>query len=78
MMKRYREELEISERLLSLEEFLKAYNQNIPDSFPRASAKKLKKFQDEYPTLFKGGKIWSIAIHRKKIMDWLPGQQKSS
>ena len=76
-MKRYKEELEISEKMLSQEEFLKAYNQNIPDSFPRASVKKLEKFQEAYPALFKRGKMWSIALHRKKIMDWLPGQRNN-
>jgi hypothetical protein len=77
MMKRYKEELEISERPISLQEFLESYNQGIPDGFPRASAKNLKKFQDTYPTLFKNGDRWSIALHRKKIMDWLPGHRES-
>ncbi len=71
-MKRNKE-FEISQLPITLGEFLKFYNQNIPDSFPRASTKKLKKFKDAYPTLFKNGDMWSVALHRKKIMDWLSG-----
>jgi hypothetical protein len=74
-MKRNKEELEISQRLISLQEFLDSYNENIPVGFPIASVKNLKKFQETYPALFKNGEMWSVALHRKKMMDWLPGQR---
>jgi len=78
VMKRNKEELEISQRLVPLQEFLESYNQNIPAGFPRASVKNLKKFQDTYPSLFKNGEMWSVAVHRKKIMDWLPGHNNNA
>ena len=51
--------------------FIKYYNENIPASFPRATIKILKKFQPQYPTLFKKNGEWTINKHRKKLMDWL-------
>ena len=52
--------------------FMESYNASIPASFPRATAKVLKHFQVEHPTLFKRGDEWSIDRHRKHLMDWLP------
>ena len=57
---------------ISLADFLKSYNQNMPASFPRVSVAMLKKFKDEHPLLFKHGDSWSLDEHRKKIIDWLP------
>ncbi|MBI2113192.1 MAG: hypothetical protein HYT50_01260 [Candidatus Wildermuthbacteria bacterium] len=70
-MRRYESEIDTGLAPLSLEMFLKDYNKNIPSGFPRASASILKKFQDLYPTLFKGGDTWTIAQHRKRVIDWL-------
>jgi hypothetical protein len=55
----------------SLVTFMEAYNQNLPVSFPRASVAILKKFQGVYPALFKNGDMWSMAQHRKRVIDWL-------
>ena len=54
------------------EVFLEAYNKSIPESFPKASTKSLKAFQAAHPAIFKSGGEWSIELHRKKLMDWLP------
>jgi hypothetical protein len=51
--------------------FVDYYNENIPDSFPRASLKTLNEFQVLHPSLFKDNKDWTIKKHRKKVMDWL-------
>ena len=72
-MKRNREELELSQMQVPLSAFLESYNQNIPASFPRASVVTLKKFQSTHPMLFKHGDTWSIAQHRKRLIDWLSG-----
>ena len=56
----------------SLAVFMELYNKSIPVHFPCASAKLLKRFQVEHPSLFKGGDEWSIDRHRKHLMDWLP------
>ena len=69
-MKR-KKEVDLSGVQISLAEFLKSYNKNIPASFPRASVAILKKFQSMYPALFKHGNTWSLAQHRKKVIDWL-------
>lgn len=72
MIRRWKkEEVDHSQDQVSLATFLEAYNQNIPVGFPRASVSMLKKFQTIYPTLFKNGGMWSVAVHRKKVIDWL-------
>lgn len=66
-----------SERELTLPEFLACYNENLPTSFPRASLPFLKEFRLRYPGLFKVTGAWSLDVHRKKVMDWLPAHVKS-
>lgn len=70
-MKGKKEELELSEMLVPLATFFASYNQNIPTGFPRASVSLLKEFQVTHPALFKQGYLWSVARHRKKLIDWL-------
>lgn len=71
MMKRRKQEVDLSIIRVPLTAFLESYNKNIPASFPRASVAILKKFQSVYPALFKHGDMWSLAQHRKKVIDWL-------
>ncbi|HUQ30403.1 MAG TPA: hypothetical protein VM103_02685 [Candidatus Paceibacterota bacterium] len=71
-MKKYGEELAISELQIPLARFLKSYNETIPVDFPRASAALLRKFKDTHTGLFKHGDLWSLDEHRKRILDWLP------
>lgn len=71
MSRSYKRELEISQKQVSLAEFLASYNQNIPTGFPHASVAILNKFRGTHPMLFKGGNTWSIDQHRKRVMDWL-------
>ena len=71
-MRKYGEELEISQKQMSLPDFVKSYNQNMPAGFPRASLALLRKFKEAHAILFKNGDLWSLDQHRKKIMDWLP------
>ena len=71
-MKKYGEELKVSEERTSLADFLKSYNKNLPQGFPRASAVLLKSFKETHPLFFKHGNLWSLDEHRKKIIDWLP------
>ena len=70
-MRKNREELNDNETQITLVMFLESYNKNIPVGFPRASITALKKFQDTHPTLFRKKDMWSIARHRKRLMDWL-------
>jgi len=71
-MKKYGEEMKISQAQVTLPAFLEFYNKNMPKSFPMASVPLLKKFKDAHPVLFKNGELWSLEQHRKKVMDWLP------
>lgn len=67
---------ERSERELSLADFLKSYNENLPSGFPRASTAFLKEFMKTYPSLFKRSEAWTLDKHRKKFMDWGPQRTK--
>ncbi|MHB1769729.1 MAG: hypothetical protein ACYCPH_01460 [Minisyncoccota bacterium] len=67
---------ERSEKLLSLPEFLKSYNEGLPLQFPRASAVLLREFKREHAALFKQTSSWSLNQHRKVVMNWLPSHIK--
>lgn len=60
-----------SEKSRSLNDFLKLYNENLPITFPRASITLLEDFRDAHTSLFKSSGVWSLDLHRKKVMDWL-------
>lgn len=59
-----------SEEKISILDFLKSYNQNMPAAFPKASMAVLLKFKETNAGLFKNGDLWSLDQHRKKFMDW--------
>ncbi len=63
--------LALNQNVTTLAIFIESYNKSIPEGFPKASVKTLRKFQSVYPALFKRGDDWSIDKHRKKLMDWL-------
>ncbi len=71
-MKKYPQELKISEMQITRADFLKSYNQNIPATFPQASTPLLNKFREQHESLFKHGDMWSLDLHRKKLIEWLP------
>lgn len=67
---------ERSERKHSLTEFLTLYNDGLPLGFPRATTSFLAEYKSQNPSQFRGNR-WSLDLHRKKFMDWLPGYLKS-
>ncbi|NNM83783.1 hypothetical protein HKL94_01005 [Candidatus Parcubacteria bacterium] len=73
-MRKYVEELSISEVRMPLADFLKSYNKSLPSGFPRSSTALLKKYKQLHPLFFKHGDLWSLDEHRKRILDWLPQQ----
>lgn len=75
-MKGRREEFELSQIRTTLPVFLESYNRTLPAGFPRASAALLRKFQTAHPALFKHGDQWSVALHRKRIIDWLSSNRQ--
>jgi len=64
--------LEQNKAVVTLADFLAAYNKSAPEGFPRATTAILRKFQVAHVSLFKNSDHWSIEKHRKKLMDWLP------
>ena len=70
-MKTLLPKLDPSELPLTLQEFLKAYNSSIPKGFPKATLLLLQKYRDGHKSFFKHEGLWSLADHRKRIMDWL-------
>jgi hypothetical protein len=65
-------ELKLNEIPLSLADFLKSFNQNMPDNFLQVSEEMLIKFKNEHEALFQKNNMWSLDQHRKKVIDWLP------
>jgi hypothetical protein len=76
-MKKYIEELSISEIRMSLGDFLKSYNKGLPVGFPRSSTALLKKYKEQHPLFFKHGDLWSLDEHRKKVLDWIPQEMEA-
>lgn len=62
------------EKTRSLNEFMTLYNEDLPAAFPRASAALLEEFKGAHPAFFKPGGAWSLDLHRKRVMDWLPSK----
>ena len=67
---------ERSEKKHTRAEFLTLYNEGLPPGFPRATSALLAEYRYRYSDQFKDG-YWSLNLHRKKFMDWLPGYLKS-
>lgn len=72
MVKRKDPVLEQNKAIVTLANFLAAYNKSAPEGYPRATLAALRKFQAAHASLFKNHDDWSIEKHRKKLMDWLP------
>jgi hypothetical protein len=68
---------ERSELKVTQAEFLARYNEGLPASFPRASRPLLAEYRKKYPGQFKEDGLWSLELHRKKFVDWLPMYLKS-
>ncbi|HET9641286.1 MAG TPA: hypothetical protein VFP46_00345 [Candidatus Paceibacterota bacterium] len=65
-----------SEKKRSATEFLSLYNQGLPAGFPHATDALLTEYRRQYAGQFADGQ-WSLDMHRKRLMDWLPGYLKS-
>ncbi len=62
---------ERSERPRTLAEFLVLYNEGLPETFPRATRASLEEYREGHAQAFKDEGAWTLAAHRKQIMDWL-------
>jgi hypothetical protein len=71
-VKKYALEEKTSQEQLSLQDFMASYNTTMPASFPRVTVALLEKFKESHEALFKTGDTWSLDIHRKKLIDWIP------
>jgi hypothetical protein len=65
-------EQKLNEIELSLAQFLESFNENMPDNLSQVSEAQLIKFKEEHASFFRKGDTWSLDLHRKKVMDWLP------
>lgn len=77
-MKSNKPKIKVHEMQMSISDFLKSYNQNMPATFPRATLSLLNSFRETHATIFKHGDLWSLDQHRKKLMDWLPRHNDSA
>lgn len=63
---------EHSEQKRSLGEFVELYNAGLPKEFPQVTTALLTEYRTLYPSQFKPDGLWSLDLHRKRVMDWLP------
>ena len=61
---------ERSEESHTLIEFHKLYNEGLPLAFPQVSVAQLEEFRKTHASFFRAN-VWSLDLHRKKVMDWL-------
>lgn len=52
-------------------DFLKEYNNSLPNGHPRITLQILKEFKYKNQHLFRENNKWSISRHRKSVMDWI-------
>jgi hypothetical protein len=72
-MKKHSPDPKENEVHISPSDFLKSFNAHMPESFPRVTNSLLQKFRESHEGLFlKSGELWSLDLHRKKLIDWLP------
>ena len=57
---------------ITIAEFMKSYNSNLPERFSKMTVELLQKFKATHMSFFKNGDLWSLEQHRKRILDWMP------
>ncbi|MSR87970.1 MAG: hypothetical protein EXS69_02290 [Candidatus Zambryskibacteria bacterium] len=62
----------LNELPLTIHEFLKSYNDNMPRNHPQVSLTQLQKFKEQHTSMFKSDGAWSLDQHRKRLIEWLP------
>jgi len=71
-MKKVLGQIMLNEIPLTNVEFLKSYNENMPEGYPHVSLAILERFKKEHLSLFKSNGAWSLDQHRKRMIEWLP------
>lgn len=57
---------------LSADQFLESFNANMPAGYPHVTTQILEKFKQAHPNLFKDANTWTLDLHRKRMIEWLP------
>lgn len=60
------------ELIMSEGEFLDSFNANMPAGYPHITLELMKRFKLSHPALFKAPNAWSLDLHRKRMIEWLP------
>lgn len=61
-----------NETPMTAHEFLKSFNDNMPKGYPLVTMEILAKFKLAHPQLFKVPNRWTLDLHRKRMIEWLP------
>ncbi|MCX5748661.1 MAG: hypothetical protein NTZ10_00220 [Candidatus Saganbacteria bacterium] len=59
------------ESKMSTKQFVRWYNDNVPEDFPKSSVESMDDFKKKHHGLFRGRRKWQIDRHRKHVMNWL-------
>ncbi len=71
-MKKLAERIVPNEIPLTSREFLESFNANMPAGYPHVTPEILERFKYAHPNLFKKANIWTLDLHRKRMIEWLP------
>lgn len=71
-MKKASERIVPNEVPLSATEFKESFNQNMPAGYPHVTLEIMDKFRFAHPNLFKKPNVWTLDLHRKRMIEWLP------
>jgi len=77
-MRTVNKELQANQDQISLLDFLGSFNKNMPAGYPLTTAALLQEFKESHEALFKNGDSWSLDLHRKRLIDWLPRNAHNS
>lgn len=71
-MKKVSSRIVPDERPLTDAEFMASFNANMPEGYPHVTPAILERFKESHPALFKKKNVWTLDLHRKRMIEWLP------
>lgn len=71
-MKKVSSRIVPDERPLTEAEFMASFNANMPEGYPHVTLDILERFKLAHPALFKKKNVWTLDLHRKRMIEWLP------
>ena len=71
-MKKLSERIVPNETPLTAAQFMESFNANMPAGYPHVTLKIMEHFKLAHQNLFKKPDVWTLDLHRKRMIEWLP------